>query len=266
MIGFIILSVRQQGKLASIELICVDPDWRRKGVGSQLLWKARCAMYKNHCQPLKICGDLLFFNGVSYLHHEPAIHLFLKNGFIIHRRTTTCFMSNELGKKIELTQQSPIPSIKYVPFEKRHLNELLSIIPRIKLRSAYLKYLETTLSDADCGVLLAVNGTQIEGYVFFEKNKNAIFSSPHLKETADRSIGSDKKNQFIISNLFIRERMRGIGVGKNLMLECLNYLTKKYGPTNVFLESAVFDFHKKIGFQKLWSNLYFTDAATPPSS
>ncbi len=95
----VIIGYRTSLNIGSIEVIGVDPEFRRRGVGTFLLTALKKRFLANKIRSLYISGSGRFFPGLQLEDHEAAIRFFIKHGFSRPRFTEEAILRHDFYKE-----------------------------------------------------------------------------------------------------------------------------------------------------------------------
>lgn len=245
--------------VCSLEAIAVDPDFRRKGIGSALLDRLREECQARHIAQITTCRNKLFFPGLHPERHEQAIDFLIHNGFESPSFLEEMILTPETYRKPPFSNNTGRENAsKGVSFG------LLQICQK----AIFLEFLKQTDREmfgryVDNDGWFCFNNPQNQGIVYAERDGKIIGYSRYdsvasgwgpatpvrnLKLTGFAGLSSS--NAFILSNLRIAQNIQNCGIGSKLTA-CFFAHVFKLGAKVIIWETLIPKFFRRFGGQKL---------------
>lgn len=250
--------------LCSVEALAVDPDSRRRGLGSSLL-----EVFKNKCRN---CGasymmtsrNYLFFTGLHPEQHEQAILFFVKNGFGAPLFLNEMFVSSKnIVSPPALKAAEKYCALEGFSFQRLQEGDERPFLAFLDTghrelygRCVQKKWRLGEISENE-GFLLAKHGQTIVGFARYDRLQNrtgpADFYRQHL---AGQWVREKPGKIFILSELFLSKEYRGKGVG-DLFVKTLFDTPSKFGCEGFLFDTLRPNFFRRFGAHKIAQYLKF---------
>ncbi|GEM_PF-2387080 len=248
--------------LCSLEAIAVDPNFRRKGVGTALLETLKSKCLANGIRRMATCKNYLFFTGLHPESHEKAILFFLKNGFGAPTFLDEIFFPAEsivTSKTVKATE--PYCSGQNFSFHLLSGNDkeaFLAFLQKEKLETwgRYVqKNLLANLRPDHEGLFVAKHGDAIVGCARYDRLTNGKGPGGFYREGIVRKlIRATPHKVFILSHLFLLKNYRGRGIGWKLFKVRLARLLE-LNPEGFIFDTQMPSLRRNAGYRKIGQHL-----------
>jgi len=245
--------------VCSLEAIAVDPDFRRKGLGSALLDRLKGECRVRHITQIATCRNKLFFPGLHHEHHEQAVDLLIRNGFENPSFLEEMLLTPEMYKK----SLSPNSIEKETGCAETSFGLLQASQRTIFLE--FLKQQDPELfgryagSDGwfcldnlqNQGIVYAEQGGKIIGYGRYDRLIDGWGpATPDRISKLTEFTNPSASSTYIFSDFRIAQNMRRRGIGSKLA----NYYFKQIfclGGQMIIWEATIPKFFLRFGARKL---------------